>query len=80
MFDSKTELNTWPLIKAALQQCFGDRRSLECLEQDLIMVRSSRNEHPIDFAKRLQVLRSHLVSRINNFSDIEMALQIRSVP
>nr|CAH7768154.1 unnamed protein product [Callosobruchus chinensis] len=31
----RTELTNWSLIKSALKQCFGDNRSLECLEQDL---------------------------------------------
>lgn len=29
----RAELSTWPIIKAGLHQSFGDKRSLECLEQ-----------------------------------------------
>lgn len=31
------ELTYWDSIKQAVSQCFADKRSLECLEQDLLM-------------------------------------------
>src|ERR1700712_404073 len=31
LIGSRIELNTWPLIKAALRDCFGDKRDLQCL-------------------------------------------------
>lgn len=36
------------------------------------MARSNKGETPLNFEKRLQVLRNHLLQRINNFSDNEM--------
>lgn len=74
---SRNELNTWNSIRESLQQCFGDRRSLECLEQDLLTAHPQRNEQPIDFARRLQILRSHLIGRINNFTDAEIPLHTK---
>nr|CAI5819217.1 unnamed protein product [Callosobruchus analis] len=35
LVECRTELTSWSSIKSALEQCFGDNRSLECLEQDL---------------------------------------------
>lgn len=46
-------------IKEALQTCFGDRRSSDCLEQVLLMAHPNKGVSPVDFEKRLQVLRSH---------------------
>lgn len=65
---SRIELNDWVSIKNALLQCFGDKRSLECLEQDLLMAHPYKNEPPLEFAKRLQVLKSQLAQKINNLS------------
>lgn len=69
---SRLELKSWDSIKAALIDCFGDKRSLECLEQDLFIAQPLKNEKPLDFGKRLQVLRSVLAQRINSFPNEEM--------
>nr|CAI5817741.1 unnamed protein product [Callosobruchus analis] len=60
----RTELTSWSSIKSALEQCFGDNRSLECLEQDLFLAAPFKNEPPMDFGKRLQVLRSSLAQKL----------------
>nr|CAI5861515.1 unnamed protein product [Callosobruchus analis] len=60
----RTELTSWSSIKSALEQCFGDNRSLECLEQDLFLAAPFKNELPMDFGKRLQVLRSSLAQKL----------------
>nr|CAH7717943.1 unnamed protein product [Callosobruchus chinensis]CAH7735650.1 unnamed protein product [Callosobruchus chinensis]CAH7739554.1 unnamed protein product [Callosobruchus chinensis] len=60
----RTELTNWSLIKSALKQCFGDNRSLECLEQDLFLASPFKNEQPLEFGKRLQVLRSCLSQKL----------------
>ncbi|XP_057658512.1 uncharacterized protein LOC130895308 [Diorhabda carinulata] len=75
----RTELDSWNLLKDALEQCFGDKRSLECLEQDLLMAHPFKNETTLDFAKRLQVLRSHLVQRTNSFSLAEMPANTKEI-
>lgn len=69
----RLELQSWDQIKIALYDCFGDKRNLECLEQDLFMATPQRNEHSLDFARRLQVLRSSLAQKINSFTDDNMA-------
>lgn len=75
----RTELDNWNLLKDALEQCFGDKRSLECLEQDLLMAHPFKNESTLDFARRLQVLKSHLVQRINSFSVTEMPVNTKEI-
>ncbi|CAG9760074.1 unnamed protein product [Ceutorhynchus assimilis] len=61
---SRMELDCWDHIKAVLFDCFGDKRNLECLKQDLFIAVPNKNENPLDFAKRLQVLRSALAQKI----------------
>jgi hypothetical protein len=55
---TKTELNSWPLIKRTLRSCFGDQRNIDCLEQDLIFLRPFKNESPLNFGQRIQTVRS----------------------
>ncbi|KAL1492293.1 hypothetical protein ABEB36_012767 [Hypothenemus hampei] len=62
----RTELNTWELIKDSLTNTFGDNRSIECIEQDLFIAKSNKNEHPLDFGRRLQVLRSQLAQKLSS--------------
>lgn len=63
---SRNELDTWNKLKTALSDCFGDRRNLECLEQDLFMATPHKSESSLEFAKRIQVLRSTLAQKINS--------------
>lgn len=76
---TRAELNTWPLIKSALRSCFGDQRNLDCLEQDLILLRPQRNESPLDFGRRIQVTRSKLSTKINSLSALEMPETTKAV-
>lgn len=69
---NRLELKTWEQIKNALIDCFGDKRNLECLEQDLLLAMPNKNENPLDFGKRLQILRSNLVQKINSFTTQQM--------
>lgn len=46
---NRSELDIWPLIKDALENYFIDKRSLECLEQDLLMAHPNKGESPFDF-------------------------------
>ena len=73
LIGSRVELNTWGLIKSALVDCFGDKRDLQCLEQDLFTARPHKGENFLEFGKRLQVLRSNLAQRINSNNDMPAA-------
>lgn len=69
---TRPELNSWDSIKKALRLSFGDQRNIDCLEQDLITMFPMRNEQPLDFAKRIQVARSRLASKVSSLSETEM--------
>lgn len=75
----RSELDTWQKIKDALQACFGDNRSLECLEQDLFMAKPNKGETSLDFAKRLQILRSQLAQKLNSLPLTEMPISTKTI-
>lgn len=66
---SRTELNSWILIKNALLASFEDQRSIDCLIQDLINLKPQKNESPTDFGMRIQDSRSLLFSKLDNSGD-----------
>ena len=63
---SRTELNSWALIKDVLITSFSDQRSIDCLIQDLINLKPLKNENPIVFGMRIQDSRSLLFSKLNS--------------
>lgn len=65
LIGSRTELNTWQLIKDSLNLTFSDQRSIDCLIQDLISLKPSKNETPTQFGMRIQDARSLLFSKLN---------------
>lgn len=66
MVGNRSELTNWESLKAALQQCFSDRRDTDCLVQELTRTRPYKGEHLINFGTRLQLLRSNVAQRISN--------------
>ena len=68
---SRLELTNWDQLKFALSDCFGDKRNIECLEQDLLFATPFKNESSLDFGKRLQVYRSNLAQKINSQTDMD---------
>ncbi|XP_072377871.1 uncharacterized protein [Diabrotica undecimpunctata] len=58
LIGSRKELNTWQLVKDALNLSFGDQRDLDCLIQDLITLRPFKNETAYNFGMRCQETRS----------------------
>lgn len=76
---SRSDLNDWQTIKAALKTNFGDSRNLECLEQDLITLVPNRFEPPIEFGKRIQLLKSRLLSKLNSVPENEMSNLTKNV-
>ena len=71
MVGNRTELNTWALLKDALNQCFADRRDLTCLVQELTRIRPQPNEHILNFGNRIQILRSSVVQRVSNNASLK---------
>lgn len=66
---SRSELNTWALIKPVLVHSFSDQRSIDCLIQDLLGLKPLKNENPIIFGMRIQDSRSLLFSKLNAGTD-----------
>lgn len=62
---SRSELNSWQLIKDALNLTFSDQRSIDCLIQDLITLKPAKNESPLQFGMRIQDARSLLFSKLD---------------
>jgi CHAD domain-containing protein len=74
LIGTKTDLNTWDLLKNALRLSFGDQRNLDCLEQDLLTLFPFKNEPPLEFGKRIQIVRSKLESKLGSVSVTEMCI------
>lgn len=63
---SRIELNTWELVRTAIQNTFADQRSVDCIIQDIITMKPDRNEKSFEFGVRLQDARSLLFSKVNS--------------
>lgn len=94
LIGSRIELKTWDEVKAALRLSFGDQRNLDCLVQDLIILRPLKGESAYNFGMRCQDARSLIVSKINsmnlanaekiirlqNYDDFALKTYIRGLP
>lgn len=94
LIGARTELNSWTEIKDALILSFGDQRNLDCLVQDLIILRPLKSESPYDFGVRCQDARSLVISKLNsstmtqaekliyikNYNDLALKTYIRGLP
>ena len=49
LIGSRIELKTWNEVKRALQLSFGDQRNVDCLIQDLIVLKPFKNKSPYNF-------------------------------
>lgn len=80
LIGSRTELRTWEEIKSSLNLSFGDQRNLDCLIQDLIVMRPNKNETTYNFGMRCQDARSLIISKLNTMGmpNIEKIIHLRS--
>lgn len=69
---SRTELNTWPLIKDELRNTYGERLNLDNLEQILMICSLQKDETYHNFAKRLQIIRSKLALKLKTIPTVTM--------
>ena len=60
----RPDLTTWPKIKDALRQRFGDRINRQVLAQQLNFLTRSRREPILDFIEILEVLKSGISLKI----------------
>lgn len=61
---SRPEVREWVSLKALLRLSFGDNRNLDCLVQELIVLRPYKNEPYINFGQRIQKSRSAIASKL----------------
>ncbi|KAL1488305.1 hypothetical protein ABEB36_015254 [Hypothenemus hampei] len=62
---NRPEFTAWPLLKAALIQCFSDKRDIDCLIHELTRTRPFKGETLVNFGARLQLLRSNVAQRVS---------------
>lgn len=67
----RSDLNTWPEIKAALRNKFGDRTNRHILQQQFIYLSRGKNENILDFLDRIKLLKMKLNLKINSDPDLD---------
>lgn len=77
---SRPEITDWNELKELLRLTFGDQRNLDCLVQEMIIMRPFKNENFISFGQRIQKCRSGIASKLKsmNITIAERALQIKN--
>lgn len=80
LIGSRTELTSWDQIKDSLNLSFGDQRNLDCLIQDLIVMRPHKAETAYNFGMRCQDARSLIISKLNTLGmpNNEKIIHLRS--
>lgn len=80
LIGSRTELTTWQEIKNVLNLTFGDNRNLDCLVQDLLIMKPEKSEPAVRFGARIQDARSLIYSKINisNFTPQQKLLHLQN--
>lgn len=66
----RPDLSTWPAIRTALREHYGDRIDRQTLTRDFLHLTKGRNENILDFLDRLKQMKSRLEVKINAESGI----------
>lgn len=66
----RPDLTTWPLIKIALRENYGDRIDRQTLTRDFLHLTKNRNENILDFLEKIKQMKSRLEVKIS--SDISI--------
>lgn len=76
----RTELRAWKDIKEALNLSFSDQRDIDCLVQDLLLLRPLKSESPYNFGMRCQDARCLIISKLNsqNLSKAERDIRLKN--
>lgn len=62
---NRTEIETWEVLKRTLISTFADQRSVECLIQDLLVLKPFKNETTFNFGQRCQDTRELIRAKVN---------------
>lgn len=90
---SRPEIRDWSDLKALLRLSFGDNRNLDCLVQEMIAMKTFKNETFLAFGQRIQKARSAIASKlismnidiaernflIKNYDDLSLKTFIRGL-
>lgn len=63
---SRPEIREWDQLKDLLRLTFGDQRNLDCLVQEMIIMRPFKNESFFAFGQRIQKGRSGIASKLKS--------------
>nr|CAH7762868.1 unnamed protein product [Callosobruchus chinensis] len=77
---SRPEIRNWNELKILLRLSFGDQRNLDCLVQELIIMKPHKNESFFNFGQRIQKARSAIASKLisMNLAVAERTFQIKN--
>nr|CAI5820952.1 unnamed protein product [Callosobruchus analis] len=77
---SRPEISNWNDLKSLLRLSFGDQRNLDCLVQELIVLKPHKNESFFNFGQRIQKARSAIASKLisMNLSVAERTFQSKN--
>nr|CAH7724850.1 unnamed protein product [Callosobruchus chinensis] len=77
---SRPEIRNWNELKILLRLGFGDQRNLDCLVQELIIMKPHKNESFFNFGQRIQKARSAIASKLisMNLAVAERTFQIKN--
>lgn len=73
----RDHISTWSELKSLLTEYFGDPRTEECLFKELKSIRIHRTEGYIAFCRRVQRLRSSLLSKLSETIKDSNELQVK---
>ncbi|KAL1489352.1 hypothetical protein ABEB36_014265 [Hypothenemus hampei] len=60
----RPDLTSWPLIKEALREHYGDRIDRQTLTREFLQLNRHRNESIVDFLERLKLMKSQVEVKI----------------
>lgn len=70
LISEREDICSWQLLKDTLIQHFGDPRSEECVAIEMESLKIKTGESYTDFCKRIQHIRSILISKVNRLDDM----------
>nr|XP_034828819.1 uncharacterized protein LOC117986103 [Maniola hyperantus] len=72
LVSEREDITSWQELSEILIQHFGDPRSEECVAIELESLKIKTGESYIDFCKRIQNMRSILISKVNRINDASL--------
>lgn len=63
---SRPEIRDWIDLKNLLRLTFGDQRNIDCLVQEMLIMKPFKNESFVNFGQRIQKCRSQIASKLKS--------------